>query len=81
MRQFLGQDAWICEAQQAADALSQPEKLSVNDVGVIRWRKLAAHARQSGAERGAGVSTQSIYPCDDGEVGKLAGPAGSWSGD
>ena len=47
MRQFLGQDRWVTEAQQAADALSQPEKLSVNDTGVIHWRRLASQARQS----------------------------------
>jgi len=46
MRQFLGQDAWIAEAQEKAAALSQPEKLSVNDVGVIRWRRLAGNARR-----------------------------------
>ena len=51
MRQFLGQDAWICNAQQSRDALSHPEKLSRNDGGVIRWRKLAARARTAESAR------------------------------
>jgi len=47
MRQFLGQDGWIVEAQQRAASLARPEKLSRNDIGVVRWRKLARNARRT----------------------------------
>jgi phenylpropionate dioxygenase-like ring-hydroxylating dioxygenase large terminal subunit len=47
MDQFIDQDRVVVEAQETNGAFALPEKLSVNDTGVIRWRRLAARARGS----------------------------------